>query len=80
MKYIQYIVGVAILCIILFRIDLKEARNAISNVNISLLLAISLLTIPQIFLKSLRWKYLLKLQKIEYGIFNCFPGNSNSAV
>jgi len=71
-KYLQYIVGIAILCIILFRIDLKQAADAISNVNILLLLAISLLTIPQIFLKSLRWRYLLKLQNTEYGIFNSF--------
>ena len=66
MRYLQYIIGIVILCLILFRVDLKQAIGAMSNVNILLLLAISLVTIPQIFLKSLRWRYLLKLQNIEY--------------
>lgn len=72
MKYLQYIIGLAILAVILFRIDLGHLLAVLSGINVPLLIAISLITIPQLFLKSLRWHYLLKMQNIEYSIFKSF--------
>ena len=72
MRYFQYVLGIVILAFILFKIDLKSAMVIMSDINIPLLIAISLITIPQIFLKSLRWRYLLSLQNIEYNAIQSF--------
>lgn len=66
MKYIQFMIGIAILAVILFKVDLSYTLKIISRLNIPLLMLISLITVPQIFFKSLRWRYLLKMQNIEY--------------
>lgn len=72
LKYLQYIIGVLILGIILYRIDFKYAIATLKDINISLLIPVGLITLPQLFLKSLRWWYLLRMQGINYGILPSF--------
>ena len=72
MKYVQYLIGIAILAIILFKIDLRNAFRVISHINIMHLAGISLITVPQLFLKSLRWHYLLDMQGIKYSVWKSF--------
>ena len=72
MRFFQYILGIVILVVILFKIDLTSAVDIMKNINLPLLIAISLITIPQIFMKSLRWRYLLNLQGIKYTVSQSF--------
>ena len=57
-------IGLFILLYIFFKIDLNELKNEITGINILPLLIAMGLNIPHLFIKSLRWNYLLRQQNI----------------
>lgn len=71
-KYLR-LVGLAVfLYIILSEVDLSKVFLSLTKINILLLLFLSFLNIPQIFLKSLRWKQMLDTQSIQYNMKDSF--------
>lgn len=71
-KYLRLIGSVVLLFIILSKVDLLKIFLSLTKINILLLLFVSFLNIPQIFLKSLRWKQMLGTQSIQYNMKNAF--------
>lgn len=66
------LIGVIILCIILYRIDLGTLIAVIQKVDLLLLFVAILLIIPHIFIKSFRWNRLLQSQHIDYRLLDSF--------
>ena len=71
-KYLRLIGPVVLLFIILSKVDLLKVFLSLAKINALLLLFVSFLNIPQIFLKSLRWKQMLGTQSIQYNMKNAF--------
>lgn len=67
-----HLIGILILIIILSRLDFYKLFNNLSKVNMLAFFLINLLTVPVIFLKSLRWKYILQFQSIYYSLKDTF--------
>jgi uncharacterized protein (TIRG00374 family) len=53
---------------LIWKLDAAASFAAIRNTQPSFLIAAILLNVPQIFLKALRWRFLMLAQGIEYGI------------
>ena len=70
-KYTNFI-GLIILLYILLNIDINQSINILFDLNIFYFLMAVLLNIPQLFLKSYRWRYLLKQQGILYSPIESF--------
>lgn len=71
-KYYYLPISLALIIWLAFKIDINVVLNVIKNVNLTYLIIGILLTMPNIFIKSLRWRYLNKVQNINYNIFNSF--------
>lgn len=67
-KWLFQLIGIILFLFILYKLDLRNAISLISHANFIILLLALPLTIPFVFLKSLRWNRLLKLQGIYYGL------------
>jgi len=61
-------IGLSLLGFILWRVDTSKVLLLLSQAVPSLLIVAVLLNIPQIFLKVLRWRWLLHSQHIVYGM------------
>ena len=70
-KYTKFI-GIVILFIIFLKIDINNFKKIFINLNLYHLLFASILFIPHLFLKSIRWKYILSIQGIKYSIIETF--------
>lgn len=66
------LIGVLILAVILIRLDFNNLYAALKKVDVYKFLMINLLLIPTLFLKSLRWRYILKFQSICYSMKDTF--------
>ena len=64
-KYTRFI-GLLVLLLILYLIDLKELLIRLSDINLFFLFLSIILNIPHLFFKSLRWNLLLSEQDIFY--------------
>ena len=64
-KYIRFI-GLFVLFLILYLIDLKKLFINLSGINLSYLFLSIILNIPHLYFKSLRWNLLLRQQAIFY--------------
>lgn len=72
MKWLLSVMGIVTLIIILTRIDLTMLLRIFTTVKVFPFMLVNLLLIPGLFLKAMRWRYLLKLQGITYGIKDAF--------
>lgn len=70
-RYYKWIGGL-ILAVILMRLDFNNLYAVLKKVNIYKFLIINLLLTPNLLLKSLRWKYILKFQSIYYSVKDAF--------
>lgn len=66
------LIGILILAVILTRLDFNNLFAVLKKVNIYKFFMINLLLAPNLFLKSLRWKYILKFQSICYSVKDAF--------
>ena len=71
-KGIFRLIGVVVLIVILTRIDFGKLVLLLSRLNPLLFLSVSLIVLPAMFIKSYRWRYLLKLQGVDYSMRNSF--------
>lgn len=72
MKKYYYIIGFLVLIVILRRTDFHEIFIYYSKLNLAHFGLISLIILPTIFLKAYRWKYLLRIQGIDYSMADSF--------
>ena len=71
-KFLPYLIGFGLFFLILSRIDISETLSILKQTNLPLFLTALLMIFPTFFLKTLRWKYIMKLQKINYSLNNIF--------
>lgn len=72
MKKYYSLIGIIILAVILTRIDFQKIMIYLSKLNLGYLILVNLLILPGLFLKSCRWRYLLKLQGVDYSVSGSF--------
>ncbi|PWT88794.1 MAG: hypothetical protein C5B54_10040 [Acidobacteria bacterium] len=60
------LIGIALLIFLLSRINLQEMLSALRQAALPLVLLAVIANVPQIFLKAIRWRQLLRSQGIEY--------------
>jgi uncharacterized protein (TIRG00374 family) len=65
--YLWWVIGIGIMVLILSKIDLTNTFLIFSTAKVPYLPLIFLLTVPVILVKVFRWRYLLKMQQIDYG-------------
>jgi len=64
-KYLKFL-GIIIFVVILWKIDLGELIRVLSQIKIFFFVCALALVFPLLFIKSLRWNFLLKKQGISY--------------
>lgn len=64
--------GIFIFVVILTQIDISETIEIVLKINKILFLSAVALVFPLVFIKALRWKYLMSLQNIKYSIMDSF--------
>ena len=62
------VVGLLVLAVILWRLDLRQLASVIQEVALVPLLIALVLIVPLIYLKVVRWRYLLGAHRIQYGL------------
>lgn len=68
MKRAYRFIGLAILAVILAKIDFKKLIFCFSELNAGLFLLINLITIPVLLIKAFRWTQILRIQGIDYPV------------
>lgn len=64
--------GIIILAVILIRIDFQKLIVQFSSLNLAAFFMINLLVLPSLFFRSYRWRYLLRMQGIDYSTRDSF--------
>lgn len=72
MKKLYRLIGIFILIVILLKIDREKTLFQFSRLNFFHFALISLLILPEVFIKACRWRMLLKIQKIDYTLYDSF--------
>ncbi|MBI4620199.1 MAG: flippase-like domain-containing protein [Desulfobacterales bacterium] len=70
-RYYKYL-GFVILILIIWKIDFHRLTQIMGTLEIDILIVVLLLNLPVLFIKSLRWRYILKLQSISYSLSQTF--------
>jgi len=65
--HLWWVIGIGIMALILSKIDLSGTFLVFSATKVFYLPFIFFLTVPLILAKTFRWRYLLKMQQIDYG-------------
>jgi uncharacterized protein (TIRG00374 family) len=63
------LIGIALLLVLIWRLDFSGTLALLKKVSLPILGLVVLLNIPQIFIKAFRWRELLHVQKIYYGLW-----------
>ncbi|MGH7738998.1 MAG: lysylphosphatidylglycerol synthase transmembrane domain-containing protein [bacterium] len=71
-KIILVVVGLALFAFVLHRVNLTQTWDLLQKADWRKCLAAFLALVVMIYLKGMRWSYLLKIQGHAYGIWNCF--------
>jgi len=66
------IIGILILALILYKINISDVIELLLKTNLNYLVPVVFFTLPGFLIKSWRWRYLLKMQGIEYDLKNAF--------
>ncbi len=77
-KFIRYgpwvlrIAGLALLAVVLVRADLGQVSKTLQGANLPLILASVALTLPLIFIKTVRWQGILRSQLVQFRIWPAY--------
>ncbi|HEY5037542.1 MAG TPA: lysylphosphatidylglycerol synthase transmembrane domain-containing protein [bacterium] len=71
-RLLLIVVGVALFIFILSKVDLPTLFAQLKETNPLLCLATVATFLVMVYLKGVRWSYLLKMQGYRYSIWNCF--------
>lgn len=66
------LLGLVLLVVLIWRLDTTEIVHALSRVDPLALVAIALLNIPMVLLKSFRWQIVMRSQRIFYNVVPAF--------
>ena len=66
------LVGLALLAVLLYRLDLRQVYLLLRQARLPLVAVAILLTVPLIWLKTVRWQIILKAQGVRYGGMSAF--------
>lgn len=58
--------GLALLVVLLYRVDLRQVLSLLSQADLRLVLSAIGLTVPLIWLKTVRWQIILRAQGVDY--------------
>ncbi|MFH0906929.1 MAG: lysylphosphatidylglycerol synthase transmembrane domain-containing protein [bacterium] len=72
LKKYSFLIGFLLLIFVIYKLDLNIIYLSFQKINYRLLIPAIFLIIPIIFIKSWRWNYLKKLQKINYKLRDSF--------
>lgn len=72
MKKVYRLSGLIILVIIFTKIDFKKLASCFSQINLLMFMLVNFITLPSLFIKSLRWRYILKIQGVDYSVTSSF--------
>ncbi len=62
------LVGLGLFVVIIWRLDSRRTVEVLADASLSILAIAFLLNLPQVALKALRWRWMLKAQGISYGV------------
>jgi uncharacterized protein (TIRG00374 family) len=71
-RLLLIVVGVALFLFILLHIDREKTWNIMKGADWKLCFLSLVALIFMIYLKAIRWSYLLKMQGFHYSVWNCF--------
>jgi glycosyltransferase 2 family protein len=71
-KWLFQAIGIIIFVFILWKLDIKAAIALLADTRLSILALALVLTVPFVLIKAWRWKYLLRMQGIDYHTRDCF--------
>ncbi len=71
-KYLPIIIGLGLFCFILYKVDLVSTWNLLKQANLGFCLICLLSFLTMVYIKGIRWSYLLKMQGQKYSVWNCF--------
>jgi glycosyltransferase 2 family protein len=77
-KHYLKIIGFLILAYIFYKIDFSGVVEILTGARIVYIIAAISLALPTILIKSWRWKYLLKMQGVNYSLKNAFTSYLSS--
>lgn len=72
MKKVYRLTGLIILVIIFTKIDFKKLASCFSQINLIMFMLVNFITLPALFIKSFRWRYILKIQGVDYSVTSSF--------
>lgn len=72
MKRLYHLIGIIILVVILTKIDFLQVLAQFKHLNLGLFIMVNLLILPSLFIRSYRWRCLLRLQGINYSARDSF--------
>src|SRR5271170_2427057 len=71
-KYLPIIIGLGLFALILKNININDTWALLQKADWRLLVLAFLAYVLMVYLKGIRWSYLLKMQGASYSIWNCF--------
>lgn len=71
-KYLPIVIGLGLFGFILYKVDLVSTWNLLKQANLWLCLVCLLTFLVMVYIKGIRWSYLLKMQGQTYSVWNCF--------
>ncbi len=71
-RLLLIVVGVALFVFILSKVDLPKILAQLKETNLLFCLGTLATFLIMIFLKGIRWSYLLRMQGYRYSVWNCF--------
>jgi uncharacterized protein (TIRG00374 family) len=66
------LVGIVLFIFILSKVNIADTWALLRNANLNLCFAALATLLLMVYLKGIRWSYLLKMQGYHYSIWNCF--------
>jgi hypothetical protein len=71
-KYLPIVIGLGLFGFILYKIDINSTWAILKQADLGLCLVCLLTFLVMVYLKGIRWSYLLKMQGQAYSVWNCF--------
>jgi uncharacterized membrane protein YbhN (UPF0104 family) len=66
------LIGLALLSYLLYRLNLGQVTHLLGHVDLPLVIVALFLTVPLIWLKTIRWQIILRAQGVRYGGWSAF--------
>lgn len=71
-RYLPVVFGILLLPIFLMKINIHDTIAMLRQTDLLPLFWALLLFVLMVYLKGIRWSYLLKMQGVSYSVWNCF--------